>query len=138
MRRFEPPPPLPERDRPAQEPHVPWASPPQGYGTPSQGDVAASRAPWGPPVGAPHPRGTAVLVLGILSIVLAPVFGPFAWAMGRSALREADAAPVPPVNRSALQVGMVLGIIGTVFLVLALLALLVLVGFVTIASVATT
>ena len=40
-----------------------------------------------------HPNGTTILVLGILSLVACGVFGPFAWAMGNTALREMNADP---------------------------------------------
>ncbi|GGK78214.1 hypothetical protein [Ornithinimicrobium pekingense] len=128
MHRFEPPP-LPGSDRPAPEPTDPWARPPQGY-------AVAPRAPWGAPASPVHPRGTTVLVLGILSVVVAPVLGPFAWAMGRTALREADAAPAPVSNRSSLQAGMALGVIGTALLVMTVLAvvLVVLVGIAGVAA----
>lgn len=113
--RFEPPP-LPGQHGPGPEPQEPYG--------------AAPRAPWGVPATWTHPRGTTVLVLGILSVVLAPVVGPFAWVMGRRALSEADAAPSPPANRSALQAGMVLGIIGTVLMILGALWVVAVMGFV--------
>lgn len=113
--RFEPPP-LPGQHGPGPEPQEPYGPAPQ--------------APWGVPATWTHPRGTTVLVLGILSVVLAPVVGPFAWVMGRRALSEADAAPSPPVNRSALQAGMVLGIIGTVLMILGSLWVVAVMGFV--------
>jgi hypothetical protein len=126
MHRFEPPP-LPGQDRPAQEPYDPFASPtaaptarpwtPDG----TAGHGAAPQTPWGLPAASAHPRGTTVLVLGILSIVLAPILGPFAWVMGRKALKEVDAAPHPTTNRGTLQTGMVLGVIGTVLMVLGTL-----------------
>lgn len=136
MNRFEPPP-LPGADRPAQEPENPYATPTGGtshssapaYG-PSGAYSVASQAPWGLPASYNHPRGTTVLVLGILSVVMVPVLGPFAWAMGRRALREADAAPHPTANRSTLQAGMVLGILGTVFMLLGLLWVLAVMGIV--------
>lgn len=156
MIRFEPPP-LPGEDRPAEPHNNPYASPAasgpvdhtqgyptqpaptqghpaQGYpaqGYPAQGYGAAPQAPWGPAASYAHPRGTTVLVLGILSIVVAPVLGPFAWVMGRTALREVDAAPHATSNRSSLQVGMVLGIIGTGLMILGILAVLAFLMFAT-------
>lgn len=69
--------------------------------------------PWAAPAGHAHPRGTTVLVLGILSVSVLTVLGPFAWVMARHALQEADAAPHPTTNRSSLMAGKVLGIVGT-------------------------
>lgn len=100
------PPPLPGQGG-GHEPDNPYAPVP--------------RAPWDAPSGyTTHPRGATVLVLGILGVTILPL-GPVAWAMSRRALREADASPVPVANRSSLQAGLVLGIIGTVFLVLGAL-----------------
>ena len=79
-----------------------------------------------------------MLVLGILSIVVAPIFGPFACVMGRKALREVDAAPHATSNRSSLQVGMILGIIGTVLMILGVLALLAFLGIIIVGSSVTT
>lgn len=70
--------------------------------------------------GLEHPQGTLVLVLGILSIVLCQILGPFAWVMGRRALAEIDASGRPYSNRGMVQAGMICGIVGTVFLALVL------------------
>ena len=67
-----------------------------------------------------HPRAAAILVIGIVSITFMPVLRPVAWAIGRSALREIDAAPSRYSNRSTVQVGMILGIVATVFLIVGL------------------
>lgn len=80
-----------------------------------------------------HPRGTTIMVLGVLSITGMAVLGPFVWSMARRALQEADAAPHPTSNRSALETGLKLGRWGTYaliasagILILAVLAVLVL------------
>lgn len=146
MNRFEPPP-LPGQDRPA-DPGNPYATPTdagrtdrtRGYpaqGYPSVPYGTAPQAPWGPAASYAHPRGTTVLVLGILSVVLIPLLGPVAWVMGRNALQEVDAAPHATSNRSTLQAGTVLGIIGTVFMVLGLLWFVAAIGFILMAGVAT-
>jgi uncharacterized membrane protein YjgN (DUF898 family) len=83
--------------------------------------------PFGQP-GREHPNGTTVLVLGILSLVLCGVLGPFAWSMGSKALREIEANPsVQWSNRSNVTAGRICGIIGTVLLVLQVLAVVVVV-----------
>jgi hypothetical protein len=72
-----------------------------------------------------HPRTTTVLVLGILSLVVCGVLGPFAWSMGNTALREIDASyrtGRPLGGRETVNVGRILGIVGTVLLVLGVLA----------------
>jgi hypothetical protein len=61
-------------------------------------------------------QATTVLVLGILSLVLCQVLGPFAWVMGNKELAAIDAGKRPPQNRGTAQAGRVLGIIGTVLL----------------------
>ncbi|GAA5168610.1 DUF4190 domain-containing protein [Ornithinimicrobium tianjinense] len=96
-----------------------------GQGTGREPDnpyTPAPQAAWGAPAAyTTHPKGATVLVLGILGVTVLPFLGPFAWAMSRRALREADASPVPVANRSSLQAGLILGIIGTAFLVLGAL-----------------
>ncbi|MGC5584436.1 DUF4190 domain-containing protein [Ornithinimicrobium sp. W1665] len=148
MREFRPTPPTG-----GSEPEDPWAYRPQlshGSAAPSsptgglpddrsgmETGPAAGPAPWGAPAAYNHPRGTTVLVLGILSVVMLPLLGPFAWAMGHSALKEVDRSGVPAANRSMLVGGMVTGIVGTVFLVLGTLVFLAFMGlFIT--SVSTT
>ncbi len=90
--------------------------------------VSQYPAPPPPPYGPPpmnHPRTTTVLVLGILSLVVCGVLGPFAWSMGNRALREIDASQLtaqPLGGRETVNVGRILGIVATVLLVLGLLA----------------
>jgi uncharacterized membrane protein YjgN (DUF898 family) len=73
-----------------------------------------------------HPQGTAILVLGIVSIVACGLTGPFAWTMGNNAMRDVDQYPYAYTNRSNIQAGRILGIVGTGLLVLQLLSV---VGF---------
>src|SRR5689334_13201183 len=47
------------------------------------------------------PRGTTILVLGILSLVLCSLLGPVAWAMGNEELRRLDSGQVDPMSRNA-------------------------------------
>ncbi len=78
---------------------------------------------WGPaPVGVEHPRGTTVLVLGILSLMACGLLGPFAWKMGATALDEMDAQPEANwSNRGNVTAGRICGIIGTAFLAIGVL-----------------
>lgn len=74
-----------------------------------------------------HPQATTALVLGILSLVLCQLLGPFAWSMGGKAVAEIDAAAArggAMGGRSSAQAGKILGIISTVLLGLSLLVLL--------------
>lgn len=85
------------------------------------------------PMGQQHPQSMTVLILGILSVTIFAICGPFAWSMGRRTLAEIDAAPpMAYSNRSEANVGMVLGIIGTILLatsvLVALLALALVIG----------
>jgi hypothetical protein len=66
-----------------------------------------------------------VLVLGILSLVVCGILGPFAWSMGNRALREIDASqltPTPLGGRETVNIGRILGMVATALLVLGVLA----------------
>jgi hypothetical protein len=69
----------------------------------------------------PHPKGTTILVLGILSIVCCGPLGIAAWLMGNTAQREVEANPGAYSNAGSIQAGRILGIIGVVLSVLGLL-----------------
>lgn len=118
-----PPPPPPGRN---PEPTNPWSSPapPPGYIAP------AGYSPYGAYSQArEHPSGTTVLVLGILSLVVCGVLGPFAWSMGTKALREMDASPgVVWTNRGNVNAGRICGIVATCFLGVAVLIFLVVIA----------
>jgi hypothetical protein len=57
-------------------------------------------------------------VLGILSLVVCQIIGPFAWVMGNNALAEIDANPMAYTNRSSVQAGRICGIVATGLLIL--------------------
>ena len=66
-----------------------------------------------------HPEGTKILVLGILSVVLCQILGPFAWVVGNRVLREIDQSNgMMTGNRGLVVAGRILGIVGTVLLLL--------------------
>ncbi len=81
---------------------------------------------------APHPSapqsqapGAApALVLGILSILLCPLCGPFAIALGRKAEQEIRASGGQLGGAGIATAGKILGIIGCIFLGLLVVALL--------------
>lgn len=85
-----------------------------GYGAPG----GYGGAPYGgPPAGANHPRGTLILVLGILSIVCCGFFtGIPAIVMGKKALDESRTANY--ANAGLIKAGWICGIIGTVLSIL--------------------
>ncbi len=73
----------------------------------------------------PHPRGTAILVLGILSLLcLGIILGPVAFFMGNAAIKEINLNPTAYSNRGVVNAGRILGAIGGVFGVLWLIFVL--------------
>ena len=64
------------------------------------------------------PGAVPALVLGILSLVLCPLCGPFAWSLGGKAERAVDVSGGTLGGRGLATAGKILGIIGTIFLVL--------------------
>lgn len=81
--------------------------------------------PYGaPPPGAggvEHPKGTTILVLGILSLVCCSPLGIAAWLMGNTAMKEIDAQPGRYSNRQTVNIGRILGMVGSALLVLTLI-----------------
>lgn len=85
--------------------------------------------PAGQPV-RPH-RGTLVLVLGIVSLVLgtlglvcctwvvAAVFGIIAWILGNSDLREMDAGRMDPSGRALTLAGKICAIVGVIWAIVS-------------------
>lgn len=83
--------------------------------------------PQPPPVPGPYSensQATTALVLGILSIVLCQILGPFAWKIGNDELRAITEGRRPPEGQGLAQAGKVCGIVGTAFLGLVVLFLL--------------
>lgn len=73
----------------------------------------------------PQASGAApALVLGILSILLCPLCGPFAIALGRKAEQQVRASGGQLGGGGIATAGKILGIIGCVFLGLLVVALL--------------
>jgi hypothetical protein len=61
----------------------------------------------------PH-RGTAVLTLGILSLVICwPILGPIAWIMGNSDLKEIRSGRMDPEGEGYTNAGRICGIVAT-------------------------
>jgi hypothetical protein len=108
-----PPPPSGGYDPP------PWggAPPPPGYT--GGGQYGHTRE---------HPQGTTILVLGILSLVVCGLLGPFAWAMGTKAMHEMDASPGVWSNRGNVTAGRICGIISSCLLIAGVAFLIVFVA----------
>lgn len=66
----------------------------------------------------PH-RGTLILILGIISLLICAPLGIVAWVMGSGDLKEMDAGTMDPAGRGNTQAGKICGIIGTCFMILA-------------------
>lgn len=82
-----------------------------------------------PGYGVEHPQGTTVLVLGILSLVVCGILGPFAWSMGNKALAEIDAAPPGYFrNRGNIAAGRICGMVATILLIVSVLVLILVFG----------
>lgn len=82
-----------------------------------------------------HPKGTMILVLGILSLICScSPLGIAAWLMGNTALKEIDAQPGRYGNRQLVQIGRILGIVAVVLMVIGIIWLFLLGGFAVITS----
>lgn len=70
----------------------------------------------------PYPRGTLILVLGILSFFICGiVLGIVAFVMGNNAIKEIDRNPGAYSNRSVVNAGRICGAIGAALSVVLLL-----------------
>jgi hypothetical protein len=68
----------------------------------------------------PH-RGTVILVLGILGLILCAPLGIVAWVMGAGDLKEMDAGTMDPSGRGNTQAGKICGMIGTILAIVGLI-----------------
>ena len=65
----------------------------------------------------PH-RGTLILILGILSLIICQPVGIAAWIMGNADLKQIAAGTMDPEGKSLTQIGKILGIIAVVRMVI--------------------
>lgn len=65
----------------------------------------------------PH-RGSTILVLGILSLVVCAICGPIAWSMANKDLTAMASGLMDPTGMDQTKAGKICGIIGTVFLII--------------------
>lgn len=92
--------------------------------------LAAGNQPAMPRAPQPLPPSNAntALVLGILSLALCGLLGPFAWSSGNSELQRMDLGLVDDRDRGSATAGKVCGIIATVLLGFSVLMVLLLVA----------
>jgi len=83
-----------------------------GIPSPNMSDHAA------PPANLKPHRGTAVLVLGILGLVICFICGIIAWVMGNSDLREMEAGVMDPTGMGMTKAGKICGMISTILAML--------------------
>jgi hypothetical protein len=78
----------------------------------------------------PH-RGTLILVLGILGLIICGPLAIVAWVLGTNDLKEMAAGTMDPAGRGTTQAGKICGIIGTILLIIGVIiaALFFLFGF---------
>ena len=67
----------------------------------------------------PH-RGTLILVLGILGLVVCVICGIFAWVMGNADLKEMDAGVMDASGRGMTQAGKICGMISCILALLGI------------------
>jgi len=84
-----------------------------------------------PPRSAPA-GGGVILMLGILSIVVLPLLGPFAWVFGNQALAAIRAGTMNPAEGSSASAGRICGIIGTLILIAGAVIGIIYVVFITV------
>ena len=104
-------------------------NPYENYPQQPYGQQPYGQQPYGQPYGQPfggfpgqdHPQATLILILGILSLVLCALCGPFAVVMGRKALTEIDASGGAIGGRGQVMAGYICGIIATALMVLAII-----------------
>jgi hypothetical protein len=65
----------------------------------------------------PH-RGTLILVLGILGLVICGPLGIAAWVMGSGDLKEMNAGTMDPSGRSLTNAGKICGIIASILTII--------------------
>jgi hypothetical protein len=69
----------------------------------------------------PH-RGTLILVLGILSLIICYPLGIVAWVMGNRDMKAIAAGTMDPEGKQLTNIGRILGIIGTVIFLVGAIA----------------
>lgn len=120
-----PPPPPPPGYGQGPYGQSPYGQP--AYGQPGYGQPPYGQAGYGYQPPRDHPKATTALVLGILALVLCQILGPFAWVMGRKAVKEIDASGGALGGRGQATAGWICGLVATIILLLSILFMVVVV-----------
>jgi len=72
----------------------------------------------------PH-RGTLILVLGILGLIICAPLAIVAWVMGSGDIKQMDAGTMDPSGRGTTNAGRICGIIGTILLIVGIIVAIV-------------
>ena len=83
-----------------------------------QPPTATGYAP--PPASLKPHRGTVVLVLGILGLVICFICGIVAWVMGNNDLREMEAGVMDPSGMGMTKAGKICGMISCILAIVAI------------------
>ena len=75
----------------------------------------------------PH-RGTLILVLGILGLIVCGPLGIAAWVMGNNDLQEMNAGLMDPSGRGNTQAGKICGMIATILMAIGFVVGILIVG----------
>lgn len=68
-----------------------------------------------------HPKGTQILIFGILGLVVCMPFGIAAWVMGNKALAEIDSSGMTYSNRGQIRAGQICGMVAVALTVIGIL-----------------
>jgi hypothetical protein len=92
-----------------------YPPPPPAYGAPAYGYAG------GYPGGyySVPARGSTIMVLGILSLVVCGLLGPVAWSMGNEELRRIERGEVDPSTRGNVTAGRICGMIASILIIIA-------------------
>ncbi len=71
-----------------------------------------------------HSSATTILVLGILSLVVCSVLGPFAWHQGNKEMERIQAGLVDPSTHGMASAGRICGIVATVLMGISFLVVM--------------
>lgn len=75
----------------------------------------------------PH-RGTMILVLGILGLVVCVICGIVAWVMGNADIREMEAGRMDPSGLGMTKAGKICGMVGVALMLVVIVIWVLMVG----------
>lgn len=92
------------------------------YQSPQPSNQPGQPMPYGqsyPPAPLEHPRGTTVLVLGIVGIFV-PIVSFVAWFMGNKVMNEIRSSGQPHANEQNVNIGRILGIVFSIIQIISI------------------